>query len=693
MRTSGLLVAVLVLAGGAWAQYSGQQQQTDPVKPQLFTCKQNEVCIYWQQCYKGVVNTGGIGLINPRTPVPIPSNYTDARPCEGGIGRLCCVDPDKKPEPIGAVCPLHHLCVPQEQCYNGEINTSGVGLIDQRISPPKCINPEYPDVHAVCCKRPEPLPLVTCPAAHETCRLPAECDTNVGTYDTAAVGCYVDPATGVDGGVCCSPPKVQQCSRSHVCVTYQQCTEQGTVNTDGAGIFDPRIYDRCDLAGGGDGICCKKPPIIDVHPPVLKCSQTGAICKTTGFCKADSLSAPQGYTETCYVTKGSGVVGECCVEVVQQCSAEYSCNLPHQCVETPSTLSNHPGCAINVELVGVCCTKKVLEPLDSCPKDSVCLPEPLCQGNSQTNVIPHSCLLSGTGYSNPGICCANIAIPEPPLADLECGVGSADIATRIKNTHLLDKQSKFAEFPWMGIVFFRNQTYKCGAVLVDNLWVLTAAHCVAGFKPNDIRVRLGEYQVDYFDAKYPYEDYDIASITVHPKFNSANLHNDMAVLKLDRPVTYRNHINRVCLPPPDRNHAAGTECVATGWGKDAFDGGKYQVILKKVALPVVPYDTCQNNLRKTRLGLFFILHKSFVCAGGKAGQDACTGDGGGPLMCLNPNNNRYELYGLTAWGIGCGVEGNPGVYVNVPYFMDWIYGIMSPTPEQQQQHSAGPYGK
>lgn len=46
--------------------------------------------------------------------------------------------------------------------------------------------------------------------------------------------------------------------------------------------------------------------------------------------------------QTCYVTKGSGVVGECCVEVVQQCSAEYSCNLPHQCIETPSTLSNHP---------------------------------------------------------------------------------------------------------------------------------------------------------------------------------------------------------------------------------------------------------------------------------------------------------------------------------------------------------------
>ena len=37
--------------------------------------------------------------------------------------------------------------------------------------------------------------------------------------------------------------------------------------------------------------------------------------------------------------------------------------------------------------------------------------------------------------------------------------------------------------------------------------------------------------------------------------------------------------------------------------------------------------------RTTRLGEFFELHKSFNCAGGVGGEDACTGDGGGPLVC------------------------------------------------------------
>ena len=352
-------------------------------------------------------------------------------------------------------------------------------------------------------------------------------------------------------------------------------------------------------------------------------------------------------------------------------------------------------CQINIELVGVCCTKKedVVKPVDVCPSDSVCLPEILCQDNPTTNVIPTACRLSGTGYSNPGVCCTSNIPDKPTTPDVECGVGSPDIDTRIKNNNLLHRQARFAEFPWMGIVFFRNQTYKCGASVVDERWVLTAAHCVAGLTPYDLRVRLGEYQVDLFDTLYPYEDFDLANIYVHPDFNAKNLHNDVALLELSTPVIYRHHINKVCLPPPDRIHTDGTECIATGWGKDAFDGGKFQVILKKVDLPVVTYDRCQEMLRKTRLGRFFILDKSFVCAGGKADQDACTGDGGGPLMCVNPNNGRYELYGMTAWGIGCGVEGNPGVYVNVPYFIDWIYSIMQPTPQQQELHSAGPYGK
>jgi len=37
----------------------------------------------------------------------------------------------------------------------------------------------------------------------------------------------------------------------------------------------------------------------------------------------------------------------------------------------------------------------------------------------------------------------------------------------------------------------------------------------------------------------------------------------------------------------------------------------------------VPNDLCQQKLRKTNLGENFVLHESFLCAGGITGVDAC----------------------------------------------------------------------
>lgn len=33
---------------------------------------------------------------------------------------------------------------------------------------------------------------------------------------------------------------------------------------------------------------------------------------------------------------------------------------------------------------------------------------------------------------------------------------------------------------------------------------------------------------------------------------------------------------------------------------------------------------------------------------------------------------RYAQAGIVAWGIGCGENETPGVYVNVPLFRTWI---------------------
>lgn len=92
--------------------------------------------------------------------------------------------------------------------------------------------------------------------------------------------------------------------------------------------------------------------------------------------------------------------------------------------------------------------------------------------------------------------------------------------------------------------------------------------------------------------------------------------------------------------------------------------GKYQVIPKQISLDLVSNADCEQTLRNTRLGEFFILDKSFMCAGGQEGEDTCKGDGGGPLICPM-DDGSYVQTGIVAWGIDCGKNGIPGVYADV----------------------------
>ncbi|CAG9789810.1 unnamed protein product [Diatraea saccharalis] len=234
-------------------------------------------------------------------------------------------------------------------------------------------------------------------------------------------------------------------------------------------------------------------------------------------------------------------------------------------------------------------------------------------------------------------------------------------------------ESQFGEFPWVVALTALNNSYVGVGVLIHPQVVMTGAH-IAYKYPGNLKIRAGEWDTQTTGERLKHQERVVKDMVIHTGFNKVNLFNDIALLRLEEPVTLAEHINVICLPSQDEAFDNTKKCVANGWGKDFFgQQGRYAVILKKLEIDMVPNSRCQMLLRKTRLGSHFKLHKTFVCAGGEEGKDTCTGDGGAPLACpVSMSGDRYKLTGLVAWGIGCGGKDIPAVYASVPYFRNWV---------------------
>ncbi|CAH0398708.1 unnamed protein product [Chilo suppressalis] len=273
------------------------------------------------------------------------------------------------------------------------------------------------------------------------------------------------------------------------------------------------------------------------------------------------------------------------------------------------------------------------------------------------------------------VCCRRPLRPQAGNRG-QCGIRhSQGINGRIKTPSYVDGESEFGEYPWQAAILKKDpkeSVYVCGGTLIDSLHIMTAAHCIKSYKGIELRVRLGEWDVNRDVEFYPYIERDVISVVVHPMYYAGTLDNDLAILKMDHPVEWTKypHISPACLPDKYTDYS-GQRCWTTGWGKDAFgDYGKYQNVLKEVDVPIHSHNVCQQQLRKTRLGYNYELNQGFLCAGGEEGKDACKGDGGGPLVC--ERGGTWQLVGVVSWGIGCGQPGVPGVYVKVAHYLDWI---------------------
>uniref|UniRef100_A0A8C6TIP4 Peptidase S1 domain-containing protein n=1 Tax=Neogobius melanostomus TaxID=47308 RepID=A0A8C6TIP4_9GOBI len=118
-------------------------------------------------------------------------------------------------------------------------------------------------------------------------------------------------------------------------------------------------------------------------------------------------------------------------------------------------------------------------------------------------------------------------------------------------------------WPWQ-VSIHRGRGHICGGSLINNLWVLSAAHYQGHLKCPYNYYRSQE------NANANEVRRTIVEVINHESYDDSTNDNDIALLKMASTVTFTNYIRPVCLAASGSTFHAGTDSWVTGWGDINF---------------------------------------------------------------------------------------------------------------------------
>ncbi|XP_050999115.1 mast cell protease 4 [Acomys russatus] len=218
-------------------------------------------------------------------------------------------------------------------------------------------------------------------------------------------------------------------------------------------------------------------------------------------------------------------------------------------------------------------------------------------------------------------------------------------------------ESKPHSRPYMAyleITTERGYTGSCGGFLINQQFVMTAAHC----KGRKITVTLGAHDVSKTESTQ--QKIKVKKQIVHPNYNFySNLH-DIMLLKLEKKATVTPAVDVISLPAPSDFIEPGKMCRAAGWGRTGVLEPTSD-LLREVKLRIMDKTACKN---------YWHYNYDFqVCVGSPTKiRSAYKGDSGGPLLCAG------VAHGIVSYGRGDAKP--PAVFTRISPYVPWIKKVI-----------------
>ncbi|GJQ80467.1 hypothetical protein Trydic_g12365 [Trypoxylus dichotomus] len=215
-------------------------------------------------------------------------------------------------------------------------------------------------------------------------------------------------------------------------------------------------------------------------------------------------------------------------------------------------------------------------------------------------------------------------------------------------------------YPFMVSLRSYPNEHFCGGTIVNNLWVLTAAHCMAGKSMESIFAVVGTNTLNFGGLAV-----EVHKIVIHPDYNNTGYEsNDIAMIQLDSALSYSATIAPVTLDTAVSQSTIHVTVV--GWG-ETRNKGPPSNNLRELSTQTLSQAACSLYWSDQ-------FNADQICTKFQSEKGFCHGDSGGPLIYTN-SKTQVGIASFSFRG-GCG-KMFPDVFGRVSSYVSWIQSTVN----------------